>query len=296
MHQERPVFAIICMVVAMFLFSITNVLIKMLAVDYTIMQVIAARVVFAILPAYCFLMCQRQHHKQVIKSHYKHIIAMCLLGLASFWLNFSSFHILPFADATAFMFSRSIFVTILSAFILKEVVGLGRWSAIWIGFAGIIIMAQPEGNIVNIGAVYGVLGALFNSGMMIYLRNLSKNYSSAQISFYTCMISSIIVLPLLIPRWHDINNLYDIMLFVLLGICGGVAQIFLIVSYKNANIALVAPMLYSSIIWGVLFGYVLWGDIPSNKLMIGCSLLIIGGLIITYREAKFHRRKKIRLQ
>ena len=282
---------IIFMLVAIFIYSLTNVVVKYVAPHYPIMEIVFFRNLFTLIPA--LFMVIRHGGTQAFKATHLPYQAFCgiagTLGLAAL---FKSFALLPLADATCYAYASILFVTALSWPLLREHVEGVRWWAVIIGFVGIIIMAKPSGDILNYGIFYSLAFALTDAFVMLSARKLAAGNQSGTIVFYFALFATLFS-GLFLPFIWKTPNLDDLIKFAAIGLGGGTAQICVTQAYRYAKAGTLAPMIYSSMLWSVLFGYVFWQDVPTTNLWIGGAVIISCGLFIIYRENKQKRVAEI---
>jgi drug/metabolite transporter (DMT)-like permease len=190
---------------------------------------------------------------------------------------------MPLADAYAFIFATPLLITVLSVPMLGETVRWRRWSAVLVGFAGVLIMLQPGGGSFDIAAGAALAAASASALSIILVRKLSTTETTASIAFYT-NAAALVVMAFLLPIGFVPPTLADLALMALAGLAGGTALMFLIAGYRRAQAAVVAPFQYSQMLWGVLLGWLLWGDLPSTAVAIGATVVVASGLYILYRE------------
>ncbi len=215
-------------------------------------------------------------------------ITRTAVGLTGMVFTFGTVLLLPLAEATTLQFTVPIFATILGALILKEPTGWHRWGAVLVGFLGVIIVAQPgSGHFPLAGTVVGLTSALMVAIVSILLRQIGKTESASTTVFWFSVLS---MPPLGIAYLfnHQPHDLATFLLLISIGIVGGVGQLALTASVRFAPVSAVAPMDYSSLVWGVLYGWLIFGALPSPTTWIGAPIIIASGLYIVYRE---HRRR-----
>jgi len=207
----------------------------------------------------------------------------CLFGLIALIAIFIALRNLPLATVVSISFAAPIFTTIFSIFFLSEKVGLFRWLAVLIGFFGIVIIAEPGFSDLNIYYVFPIIFCLGLSYVAIAIRQLSTtepvwlislNFSAAitLVSFFT------------IPSGWIMPSFKDLVLLSMVGIFGGVANLWLSQSYKFSEVSLVTPLKYLALVFGIFFGYFIWHEVPTIKTLLGASLVIVSSLIIFRRE------------
>ena len=207
----------------------------------------------------------------------------CLSGLIAIVAIFIALRKLPLATVVSISFAAPIFTTIFSIFLLNEKVGLYRWLAVIVGFIGIIIISEPGFSSLNIYYVYPIIFCLGLSYVAIAIKQLSSSEPIWLIGFYfsfSIMITSLFT----ISQGWIMPNLIDLVLLSLVGIFGGVANLLLTQAYKFADVSLVTPLKYLSLVFAIIFGYFIWNEIPSSKTLVGAGLVIISSLIIFRRE------------
>ena len=207
----------------------------------------------------------------------------CLSGLIAIVAIFIALRKLPLATVVSISFAAPIFTTIFSIFLLNEKVGLYRWLAVIVGFIGIIIISEPGFSSLNIYYIYPIIFCLGLSYVAIAIKQLSSSEPIWLIGFYfsfSIMITSLFT----ISQGWIMPNLIDLVLLSLVGIFGGVANLLLTQAYKFADVSLVTPLKYLSLVFAIIFGYFIWSEIPSSKTLFGAGLVIISSLIIFRRE------------
>jgi drug/metabolite transporter (DMT)-like permease len=207
-----------------------------------------------------------------------------IMGLITMSLTFSSYVLLPLAEATTLGFTVPIFATILSALVLKEATGWHRWGAVLIGFLGVLIVVQPgTGQIPLAGALIGLASAFLIGVMSLIIRQMGRTEAPATTVFYFSLLS----LPLMAPalylfgQWHDATGwLY----LAAIGAIGGIGQIALTASLRWAPVSVVIGMDYIALLWSTLAGWLVWEHLPDVATWIGAPLIIGSGLYIAWRE------------
>lgn len=208
----------------------------------------------------------------------------CIIGLSSMALMFSTLMLLPLAEATILQFTVPIFATILGALVLHEATGIHRWSAVVVGFIGVLIVAQPgSGDIPLNGALTGLAAAFLSANVSILIRRMGSSEPPATIVFYFSLLSMVPLLPLFLWTMSGHDALTWVML-VGVGLIGGVAQLFMTTSLARAPVSVVVPMDYSGLVWATLFGWALFGALPTAMTWVGAPVIILSGLYIVWRE------------
>tara|TARA_B100000686_G_scaffold174803_1_gene181893 strand:- start:206 stop:1024 length:819 start_codon:yes stop_codon:yes gene_type:complete len=213
----------------------------------------------------------------------------CISGLIAIIAIFIALRKLPLATVVSISFAAPIFTTIMSIFFLSERVGLYRWLAVFVGFIGILIISEPGFNSLNIYYIYPVVFCLGLSYVAIAIRQLSLTEPVWLIGLYFSF-SIMIVSLFTLPQGWVFPTLKDLFLLSLLGILGGLANLWLTQSYKFSEVSLVTPLKYLALVFAIFFGYLFWDEIPTVKTLIGSSLVIISSIIIFRREI-YHKKQ-----
>jgi drug/metabolite transporter (DMT)-like permease len=212
------------------------------------------------------------------------------LGVAAMALNFLAFILLPLAEATTIGFSVPIFSVVLAALVLGEPTGKWRWGAVAAGFAGVLLIVQPgRGDVPLAGASVALAAALLTASVTIVIRRLGATERAATTVFWFAL-SSLVPLGLLMLRFARSHDPSTWALLAGLALAGGLAQLTLTGALRLAPVALVMPMDYTSLLWAVLLGSALFGELPSPWTWIGAPIIIASGLVIVWREHRLHRR------
>ncbi len=214
-------------------------------------------------------------------------------GIIGMVLNFGAVILLPLAEATTFNFTGPIWAVILSIIVLKEKVGVWRWSAVASGFIGILIIAQPgDGHIPLFGALVAIGAAFMIALISIQIRDLSKTEEPVSIVFYFAAMSVVVSLPVLpfVMKSHDMT---EWLILLGIGLSGTWGQFLITAALRYGNVASVIVMDYSSLIWATLFGWLIWNELPPTSTWLGAPLIIAAGIVIAWRE---HYLRKKRLQ
>jgi len=208
--------------------------------------------------------------------------------------SFYALTVLPLAEQTALTYTTPLFVTLLSIPFLGEKVGIHRWSAVLLGFAGILVIALGDGafqggglpdRLAAIGMAAAVAQGVWSAMTTLLVRSLSATESSATIVLWQSLLMTLFTLVALPFVWTWPSPL-EWLLLILVGLVGGVAQIMLTEAYASAQVSALGPYSYTSILWAVAMGWVLFGDTPGVGTLAGSALIVAAGLYILHRELK----------
>ncbi len=262
-------------------FSVMDLIVKW-SDNYPLGQVIFFRGFFGLVLYYFVIPKERLKDFYFTKRPMLHF-SRCFFGLMALLSIFTALRNLPLATVVSISFAAPIFTTIFSIFFLSEKVGYFRWLAVFVGFVGIIIISEPGLSSLNVYYIFPVIFVLGMSYVAISIRQLSSTEPVWLISLY---FSAAITLAGLftIPYGWLMPNLTDLILLSLIGIFGGVANLWLSQSYKFSEVSLVTPLKYLALVFAIIFGYLIWNEIPTIKTLVGATLVIVSSIIIFRRE------------
>jgi len=268
-------------------FSVMDLLVKWSS-DYPTGEVLFFRGFFGLLPTY-FLIPKNKLKTFYTTERSKEHLFRCLMGLMALIAIVIALRELPLAVVVSLSYAAPLFITILSIFLLSEKVGVFRWLAVLIGFIGVIIIAEPGFKGMNYLYFLPLIFCIGMAFVTITIRKLSTTEPIWLISIFFTITISIAGLAT-IPMGWIMPNFQDFILLVLIGVTGGSANLFLTQSYKLSEVSLVAPLKYLALVFAIIFGYLIWNEIPTVKTLIGASLVILASLIIFRREI-YHKQK-----
>jgi drug/metabolite transporter (DMT)-like permease len=200
---------------------------------------------------------------------------------------FFAFSLMSLGSAVAISFAAPLFTTLLSIVILKEKVGVHRWSALVVGFIGVIIVTEPGRSTFQLGALFALANAVLSSSVAIAIRRMSITESTETLTIYQLVVITLCTCFLapfgfIRPTWLDTGAL------ALAGIGNGVAQYWWTRSLTLAPPSAVVPFNYLSLVWASLLGFAIWGDVPTPHLIVGAIVVVVSGLYILWRETVRH--------
>jgi len=208
-----------------------------------------------------------------------------VLGAVSLVTTFAAFSLMPMAETTVLLFTASLFIPVLGVFFLGERVGPWRWAAVFIGFAGVVVMSQPGGSVHLLGVTVALAAALMHATLQIVLRYLGRYESPETVTFYFMVIGTLVTaLPL--PFVAVTPTLAEVPLLFGVGLSGALAQWLLSVAFRNAPAAIVTVFNYSGIVWATAFGWLIWNDWPLPTVLAGASIVIASNALIIWRESR----------
>ena len=216
-----------------------------------------------------------------------------LIGSFGMMMGFAALALLPLPDATAIGYAAPLLVVIFSAMFLDEPVRIFRFTAVFAGLLGVLIVLAPKLSLMHgdpserelLGAVAALGGAGIAALVQLYMRKLVRTESTTSIVFWFSVTSTLMTLATLPFGWVMPAPAAFVAL-VGAGLCGGLGQVFLTASYRYASPAVLAPFEYSSMVLALIAGIVFFAEFPTKTTMLGASIIIVAGLAIIWRERK----------
>lgn len=206
-----------------------------------------------------------------------------ILGLTSMALNFTAMMLLPMAEATTISFATPVFATVFAAILLGEPTGRYRWGAVALGFVGVLLAVQPSAGLAGVGPWVALAGALLTACVLIQIRRMSRSESAGAIVFWFSL-STLLPLGILMVFFARDHDFIGWSIIIGLAATGAVAQILLTTAMREASVAAITTMDYTGLIWSIMFGYLVFDNIPGPSTWLGAPIIIAAGLIIIWRE------------
>jgi drug/metabolite transporter (DMT)-like permease len=286
-HLQEPVAGILLALAAVCLFSLSDTTSKVLTESLPVVEIAWLRYVAfvaLVLPVLLY------RGRKSLVSRRPGLEVLRGLGVVGSSILFNyGVAVLPIADATAMSFASPLFITALSIPLLGETVGIRRWSAVVIGFAGILIVARPGTSAFEPAAIFPLLSSMSWSIAMIITRKMSGADSATTIMAYTAFIG-FLVLSLLLPLVWVAPTPREIVLGLCVGATSTAGHWLLIPAYRRADASVVAPVSYSQIIWASLLGLLVFGAVPGPATLAGAAVVAASGIYMAHRERAVARR------
>ena len=287
-------------IISALLFAVMSALVRLMGEVTPVGQLVFFRSLFAIAPVVIIYAYRGELRRAIYTKRPLGQLGRGVLSVGGMYSNFAALTRLPLADVTAIQFASPLITVGLAALILKERVRIYRWSAVFVGFIGVLIMLLPHldpahyANLASaaaVGAMLAVLSAFINAGTVIQTRRLTRTETTPSIVFYFSLICTIAGAATLPFAWHT-PTLYELTILITLGMLGGLAHIFLTESYRFAAASVIAPFDYTSMLWALLLGYWMFGEVPTALVFVGAAIVIAAGLFVLWRE----RTQKLRYE
>jgi drug/metabolite transporter (DMT)-like permease len=255
-------------------------------------QVVFCRSFFAIIPVVIIYAWRRELAAAFRTSRPFGHFTRGMISVAGMFFNFAALARLPIVDVTTITFASPLITVALSAWILKERVRAYRWSAVGVGFIGVLVMLWPHldvarytaaNSVATVGAILAMLSAFTNAGSVIQTRRLTDTETTSSIVLYFSLFSALGGLVTLPFGWI-VPSMPQLAALVGLGVFGGLSHILLTESYRYAPASLVAPLDYTALLWAFLIGYWFFGELPTITVYVGSAIVAGSGLFVIWRE------------
>ncbi|RJF84107.1 DMT family transporter [Azospirillum cavernae] len=282
-------YAVGCFLASIVLFAAMDTLIKFLAASFPVPQLMFVRSAVALLLIGGYALTRGGGVASMRTQRPLAHVWRAFAGLISMGCFFYAFKHLPLADVYVLNFAGPLFITALSAPLLGEKVGWRRWGAVVIGFGGVVVMAQPSSGAPTFPVLVGLCAALFYALSLLTVRGLSKTETATSIVVYLLLTTTVVSGALSIPVWLA-PTATEFALMAAVGALGAVAQVLITQAFRRAPPAVVAPFEYTGMVWASLFGYLVFGDLPTPPVIAGAMVIIGSGLYILHRETAAAKR------
>ena len=286
----RPLRGIVYKLISVVVFITMASLIKAVADTIPPGQAVFFRSAFAVPVIVVWLLARGELRTGLKASNPLGHFWRALVGTAAMTSGFAALAFLPLPEVTAIGYAAPLLVVIFSAMFLGETVRAFRITTVFIGMAGVMIVLWPRLSVgvdldatQTLGAVLALCGAVFAALAQVTVRKLVATESTAAIVFWFSVTASVLALVSLPFGWV-LPTPGQAALLVMTGILGGIGQIFLTSSYREADASLVAPFDYASMLLALAIGYWVFGEVPTLTMLVGASIVIAAGVMIIWRE------------
>jgi drug/metabolite transporter (DMT)-like permease len=283
-RREHVPLGILYMVGATIVFAASSACSKWLVATYPVGEVLFTRSVVSLIACALFILpatglavfrtSRLRHH--VARSFSQFVSQSCLI---------IAFSLMPLAGAIAINFSAPLFAALVSIVLLKEKVGLARWTALLVGFVGVLIVTHPGAGAFQIGALFALANAILYGTVTAAVRGMTATESAPTLTLYQIVLITsffAVVAPFgfIMPTWDHWG------LIVFNGLANAIGQYWWTKSLHLGPASAVAPFFYLSLVWAAVIGFVVWDDVPTIGLLIGSAIVVASGLFLLWREAR----------
>lgn len=308
LRDNRTLLGIVCIVLGMTCISVQDATVKWISGDYTLHQVMLIRAMIA-LPLTLVILRFEGGFAALRTPHLPLLLVRAMLTVMANLTFFLGLSTMQLAEATTILYAAPLFITALSAPLLGERVGPRRWFAVLAGMAGVVVMFRPGAGAINLVALLPLMAAMLYAGMALITRKVGMRAPASVMSFYI-QVTFIVVsggfgiligdgrlaatshpsLEFLLRAWVW-PAMSDLPVFLMIGVVSTAIGYLLAQAYRLAPVATVAPFEYTAVPLAVIWGLLLWGDVPDGRTFLGIALIVGGGLFVLYRES---RRGRVR--
>lgn len=282
-------------------FTLMSAAIKLLAARYPTGELVFFRSFFALIPLVIWLSWRSEFPSALKTSNLRGHMKRGIIGSTGMFLGFAALHLLPLSDAVAIGYAAPLILVALAALILKEKVRVYRWTAVCIGFLGVLLMLSPHmkpdafaqglSGGPAIGALLALGGAFCSAFASVEVRMLTRTEKTGAIVFYFMSLTSLLGLLTIFLGW-TMPNWQEFLLLVTIGVLGGLGQILLVQAYRYGDASLVAPFEYSTMIWATALGWFVFDEWPAMAVVAGSLIVIASGIYVILREKQLGLLKR----
>ena len=275
---------VLCMVFGTFLLTTHDAISKWMTASFTVGEVMIYR---SLVPALLLLalLWRSGGVQAIIPRSPKGNLTRAVLAAATSYLIVAAYAAIPLADALAIVFASPIFVAALAVPLLGERVGWRRWLAILAGFVGVLIMVEPTGDLVRIGALFAVAAALMSALRDVVTRRLGSGDTPTNIMFYTTLMTGAAGLASLPFGASGVPTLQQFLIMSTAGLLATSAHWLMVKALQLAEASLVVPLRYLAIVYGAIYGFLVFSEVPGGAQALGALVVVASGVMIVRRRA-----------
>jgi len=283
-RRDHIPLGIFYMLAATVMFAGSSALSKWQVVTYPIGEVLFVRTLTSlavcallILPAAGFAAFRTQRPRDHLMRGFAQASSQTFIIIA--------FSLMPLAGAVAINFSSPLFATLVSAIVLKEAVGAARWGVLIVGFLGVVIVAVPGADTFQLGALFALANAVIYGSVTAAVRGMTATESAETLTMYQMVVLTVIFSAFL-PFGFVTPTPGDAALMAVNGAANALGQYWWTRALHLAPASAVAPFFYFSLVWAIIIGFAVWGDVPTVGLLIGSAIVVCSGLFLLLRESR----------
>jgi drug/metabolite transporter (DMT)-like permease len=281
-RRERVPLGILYMVGATIMFSGSSAISKWQVANYPVGEVLFIRSTVSLICCALFILPLRGLAVFRTQRLHQHVLRSGTQATAQVFIVVA-FSLMPLAGAMAINFSAPLFATLVSALVLKEAVGWTRGGALAVGFLGVLIVTNPGADTFQIGALFALANAVMYGSVTAGVRGMTRTESTETLTMYQ-MILVTAYFALFIPFGFAVPTWSDGMMLTANGVFNAFAQYWWTRALHLAPASAVTPFYYLSLVWAMIVGFVIWGDVPTAGLLVGSGIVVGSGLFLLWRE------------
>jgi drug/metabolite transporter (DMT)-like permease len=284
-HKDHVLLGMSAALGAFLMFTIMNVLAKLLSERHSVVEIAFYRNLVAIVPFLVMIYALGRRDILIIRSKPTWVIFRAVFGTVSLTTTFAAYSLMPMAETTALLFTASLFIPIFGVVFLHERVGVYRWAAVATGFVGVFIMVRPSGHFYLLGIAAAMSAALLQAVLQVMLRYIGRYERPETVTFYF-FLAGVVITAMPLPFIAVRPTMAEVPLLLGIGLSGAAAQFLLTTAFRNAPAAIVTVFNYSGIVWAMLFGWLIWNDWPLPTVLAGAAIVIAANVLIIWRESR----------
>ena len=292
--------AVLLKLASALLFAVMSALVRYVSDVTPVGEMVFFRSAFGIVPVVIIYAWRRELMTAVRTSRPFGHFGRGTISVVGMFFNFAALARLPIVDVTTITFASPLITVALSAWVLKERVRIYRWTAVGVGFIGVVVMLWPHLDVARytgaaasaatLGALFAMVSAFTNAGSVIQTRRLTETETTSSIVFYFSLYCAVAGLATLPFGWIWPTGM-QLAVLIAAGLIGGLAHIVLTSSYRYAPASLVAPVDYTTMIWAFVFGYAMFGEVPTIYVFVGGVIVAASGIFVIWRERRLGLRR-----
>jgi drug/metabolite transporter (DMT)-like permease len=282
-RREHVPLAILYMIAATIVFTASSAASKWLVESYPVGEVLFTRTAVGLVACAVFIMPRCGFSPFRTRRLRHHVIRGVSQAFSQTFLLIA-FSLMPLAGAIAINFSSPLFATLVSALLLKEDVGIGRWIALLVGFCGVLIVANPGADTLQVGALFALGNAVLYGSVTAGVRSMTATESAETLTLYQLILLTGFFALYLPWGWVSPTPL-DVAWIVFNGVTNVIGQFWWTRALHLAPASAVAPFYYLSLIWASILGFAVWGEVPTIGVAIGSVIVVASGLFLLWRES-----------
>jgi len=281
--QNKALLGVFLMLGGLALYALSDAFIKQLMGTYSVQQATFLRAFTRLIPLLIAAFMQGQARAVFKTEHPKRHLARLAVNLAYTYSFMYAFSIASLTTVYTLAYTSPFFMVLLSAWMLKEKVSLGKWAAVGVGMIGVVVAMRPGTGVFEMAALVVLAGAFLGSLNKILMRRLAATEHSLAIAIYPNVAMMLVLSPFLLTTWQSIS-LHDWGFLAIVGVITATGQYAIAHSLRFAQGSTLAPLDYSSFFWVVMLDFFWWNNIPDLYKVAGAAIIVASNLYILYRS------------
>jgi drug/metabolite transporter (DMT)-like permease len=305
---NRRLLGIVSLSAGIAVFAVQDVIVKLLSGAYPVHEMVVVRGLVGIVVLAALVAFEGGGLRSLASERPWALTARGFVMFLAYLCYYMGLAVLPMASLSALFFTGPLYITMLSVVVLGEHVGPRRWTAVLVGFLGVLVMVQPGSEVFSWASLFGLAAGLFYAFAAVMARTLGRGERASIMSFYgngVILLSGIALAAVFgsgefaaeehtnfafLLRGWAMPNVRDFLLLAACGVLAATGLTLLAQGYRVAPANAVAPFEYTALIWAALYGWIFWRDFPSPITMLGMAIVVAAGLYVLYREGKAGER------